>query len=508
MERIAEQPTALKDDVSTLAKGSSISFAGKFAGRGIYALAQVVLARLLGPELYGLYAFGWATLRVVEVLAPLGLDRGVVQFSASSWRTNLSAFKGVLLQSFSFAVLAGVVVGAVLFLLAPMLEFRLDKPGLQVVMRGFALAIPMVTGLRVLNASTHLSRRMQYSVFSEDIAQPVANVVLVVILFGAGLGMMGVMAGTIISFALTLILTTYYVIRLYPGLLRAKAVQSVSTRAMLSFSLPTAFAGAFTLLTNWTSLLFIGIYLPAAEMGIFQAVTQAAILFTITLRALNMVFAPMIAELFQLHQLDRLDELFKISTKWALYLSIPIFLTLVFAAEAGLTVVFGAEYATGAEPLVIIAIGQIINVATGSVGFILVMTKHQRIWMNLSLITLIINVALSWLLIPRLGLNGAAIAASIMLVTLYLSGLWQVRRSLKLWPYDRRFTKILVGLVVTSILLALVYLADIAVPLVQLLLTMGLATGVFWGLLFVQGLDPEDHDVLRRMRKRAVKLVR
>jgi O-antigen/teichoic acid export membrane protein len=508
MEHIAEQPTVLKDDVNTLAKGSTITFAGKFAGRGIYALAQVVLARLLGPELYGLYAFGWSTLRVVEVLAPLGLDRGVIQFSARSWRTNLAEFKGILLQSFSFAVMAGVVVGAALFLLAPLIETSLDKPGLQVVMRGIALAIPMVTGLRVLGASTHLSRRMQYSVLSEDIAQPIANIVLVVILFAAGLGMMGVMAGTIISFALTLLLTGYYVIRLYPGLLRVKAQQSVSTRAMLAFSIPTAFAGAFTLLTSWTSLLFIGIYLPATEMGIFQAVTQFAILFTITLRALNMVFAPMIAELYQLRQLNRLNELFKISTKWALYLSIPVFLTILFAAEAGLTVVFGAEYASGAVPLVIIAIGQIINVATGSVGFILVMTSHQQIWMNLSLITLIINIGLSWLLIPRLGLNGAAIAASVMTMTLYLGGLWQVRRSLKLWPYDRRYVKILVGLGVSSILLSLLYLADIAIPFIHLILTMGLAAGIFWGMLFAQGLDPEDHDFLRQIRKRALKLVR
>jgi O-antigen/teichoic acid export membrane protein len=349
---------------------------------------------------------------------------------------------------------------------------------------------------------------MQYSVLSEDIAQPIANIVLVVILFAAGLGMMGVMAGTIISFALTLLLTGYYVIRLYPGLLRVKAQQSVSTRAMLAFSIPTAFAGAFTLLTSWTSLLFIGIYLPATEMGIFQAVTQFAILFTITLRALNMVFAPMIAELYQLRQLNRLNELFKISTKWALYLSIPVFLTILFAAEAGLTVVFGAEYASGAVPLVIIAIGQIINVATGSVGFILVMTNHQQIWMNLSLITLIINIGLSWLLIPRLGLNGAAIAASVMTMTLYLGGLWQVRRSLKLWPYDRRYVKILVGLGVSSILLSLLYLADIAIPFIHLILTMGLAAGIFWGMLFAQGLDPEDHDFLRQIRKRALKLVR
>jgi O-antigen/teichoic acid export membrane protein len=404
--------------------------------------------------------------------------------------------------------MAGVVVGAALFLLAPLIETSLDKPGLQVVMRGIALAIPMVTGLRVLGASTHLSRRMQYSVLSEDIAQPIANIVLVVILFAAGLGMMGVMAGTIISFALTLLLTGYYVIRLYPGLLRVKAQQSVSTRAMLAFSIPTAFAGAFTLLTSWTSLLFIGIYLPATEMGIFQAVTQFAILFTITLRALNMVFAPMIAELYQLRQLNRLNELFKISTKWALYLSIPVFLTILFAAEAGLTVVFGAEYASGAVPLVIIAIGQIINVATGSVGFILVMTNHQQIWMNLSLITLIINIGLSWLLIPRLGLNGAAIAASVMTMTLYLGGLWQVRRSLKLWPYDRRYVKILVGLGVSSILLSLLYLADIAIPFIHLILTMGLAAGIFWGMLFAQGLDPEDHDFLRQIRKRALKLVR
>lgn len=188
-EQIAAKQPLLEEDITTLAKGTGISFVGKYAGRGLHAVGQVILARLLGPELYGLYGLGWTTLRLVGSLGPLGLDRGMIHFSARSWRTNLSEFKGVFLQTFSLAVIAGLIIGALLFITAPLLETYLNKPGLELVLRGFAFAIPLVTGLSVLIAATQVSRRMQYSVLADDLGQPLANIVLVLLFFSLGFGL-------------------------------------------------------------------------------------------------------------------------------------------------------------------------------------------------------------------------------------------------------------------------------------------------------------------------------
>jgi len=60
------------------------------------------------------------------------------------------------------------------------------------------------------------------------------------------------------------------------------------------------------------------------------------------------------------------------STKWALYLSITLFPAICLAPCEVLTVLYGAGDQGGTAPLVILSVGQLVNVGTGAVGFILV----------------------------------------------------------------------------------------------------------------------------------------
>jgi O-antigen/teichoic acid export membrane protein len=76
------------------------------------------------------------------------------------------------------------------------------------------------------------------------------------------------------------------------------------------------------------------------------------------------------------------------------------------------------------------------------------MGGEERPWLWLSLAALAGDAVLNVLLIPPFGLAGAAWATTISVGSLFLAGLWLVRRRLQLWPYDRRF----VGVAVTAAL--------------------------------------------------------
>ncbi|MEJ2212168.1 MAG: polysaccharide biosynthesis C-terminal domain-containing protein [Anaerolineae bacterium] len=228
-------------------------------------------------------------------------------------------------------------------------------------------------------------------------------------------------------------------------------------------------------------------------------------MFTIVIRAMNLSFTPMIADLYHRQEMGRLESLFRISTKWGLYLSMPVFLTICFAPQELLYVVFGAEYASGGLPLVILAIGQLINVGTGAVGMLLIMTGRQNRWLALSAVALLASIALHLLLIPRLGLSGAALSTSIAVSGLYVGGLYDVRRSLKLWPYDRRSLKLLLAAVPATAALLLLRWLEPGSPFLLLLL-MGLASlSLFGGTLLLLGLDDEDWDFIGLIRARITK---
>ena len=51
---------------------------GRFGGRALHMATQIVLARLLGPLQFGLYAIGWSVLRFLGIVPVLGLDFGAI----------------------------------------------------------------------------------------------------------------------------------------------------------------------------------------------------------------------------------------------------------------------------------------------------------------------------------------------------------------------------------------------------------------------------------------------
>ena len=85
--------------------------------------------------------------------------------------------------------------------------------------------------------------------------------------------------------------------------------------------------------------------------------------------------------------------------------------TLALFAE-DLLRLFGSNYVEAATALRVLVVGQFINATAGSCGVILSMTGHQREVVNGVAGALVVNFALSILLIPGLGIIGAAIAAA------------------------------------------------------------------------------------------------
>ncbi len=89
---------------------------------------------------------------------------------------------------------------------------------------------------------------------------------------------------------------------------------------------------------------------------------------------------------------------------------------------------FGPEFATGASVLLVLVAGHGINVMTGPVGTVLVMTGHEKIMRNNVLAAAAVNIGLNLVLVPRMGALGAAVATAASLALVNGLSLLQVRR--------------------------------------------------------------------------------
>jgi O-antigen/teichoic acid export membrane protein len=111
---------------------------------------------------------------------------------------------------------------------------------------------------------------------------------------------------------------------------------------------------------------------------------------------------------------------------------LPVALVFLFFGKTLLNLVFGPEFIPAYEPLAILTVGQLINSATGSVGFLLMMTGYEQDTARGMAIAAVSNIVLNLVLVPLWGTKGAALASAITLV-IWNVLLWlAVRRRLKI----------------------------------------------------------------------------
>jgi O-antigen/teichoic acid export membrane protein len=319
---------------------------------------------------------------------------------------------------------------------------------------------------------------------------------LIITFFLFGLGLNGVILAEVISLSCAVVAAVFVLRRVFPETKEIAPHFEKKLRELLSYSIPAMLGGAFSVYILWLDRIFVGLFLPSYENGIYTAISQISTVFMVISSGISPIVVPLFAQYHHSGEKEKLEEVYRISTKWGIYISIPILAVLLVSPTNSLQLIFGQEYTNGTVPFLILLGGQIINLVTGSVNPLLIMTDNQKVLMRISLVSLILEIILLVIFIPLWGLIGAAVSTSICLSLLYLYELIWVTKNLKLWPYDRRYYKGLVAGAATFTAVILTKLLTRQINLVGLILQSVISLAVFCGVLLWQKLDAEDKDFI------------
>jgi O-antigen/teichoic acid export membrane protein len=482
-----------RSEAKWLGRNSAVVLAGAFAGQTLQMGSQVILARLLGPADFGLYGIGWTLLRLAGPFAALGLNSGVIYGASLAAQSDSGRKRDVLAQSLGLGLLAGGVIGAAAYIGAPALATRaFGKAELTTVIHWFALALPLFTGLMVAAASTRLSMSMTYSACAET-SQPGLNLLLLIVaLYFLRWGLPGAIAATVISYGLSLLLALYFMFILFWPTLRSQDKMRSYVGELLAFSLPASIAGMFANLVTRVDRLIVGALLPAVEVGIYQAASQASALFAIVPGVFNQVVSVRVSDLYARGQIKRLDELYQMGAKWSFYLAMPFFLVVCAAPRGVMEIFYGVPYRRGAWPLLVLCSGLMADAVVGAAPTVLIFTGRQKFLGMISTSALIGAVILNYLLIPRFGMIGGATATALVEIGMLVTQLLAVKSLIGIWPYNRRWLKGIGATVCAGIGLWLLHTWMGASAELAPILNLIVAGGIFWGVLLLSGLDQED----------------
>ena len=140
----------------------------------------------------------------------------------------------------------------------------------------------------------------------------------------------------------------------------------------------------------------------------------------------------------------------------------------------------------------ILTLAQLVNVSTGAIGTILMMTDYARQWTIASSIGFLTLIGTNVLLSPTIGLVGAALGTFLGLLVMFTMGVWIAKKELGIWPYDLRFKKGFISYGVSLFSSLLASLFPIPFPALKLGFVSIIAVFGFILPLFFLGADDED----------------
>lgn len=477
---------------NSITKLVSIAFLGGLIGRGLRYGFNIIIARGLGFEALGVFAFGTVVMKGGAVLSRVGLDSAAQKYIPIYRTKNDSAkVSGTVLLCLAVPLLFGGLLAVSLYLSQGLIA-EFTGMALSSTTQLFFAGIPLYAAMMVGVKATYGLKETKYSVYIRDFGQSVVAVVFMMIGAFVFTELNIVVIGYLGSILAGICLATIFLIR--EGALRFDVQPIFEWREIFAFSLPLTLAASIQYLVSWTDIVVLGVFVSSEAVGRYQAVFQTSALLVVVLRAMNSIFPPIAADLYDSGQQERLNRVYTAVTRWVTYFTILGFAFVVVYANDILSI-FGETGQSARAALVVLALGQTLNAIVGPTGFLLIMSEHERFQLVNNIVAAVANLILNVVLIQMYGIIGAAAATGTSLALMNMLRLIEVRYLLGIQPYSWQYWK---GLAAVGCALPVMVLArnlPLAGPVRVVLVGTGAFT-VFAAVIWLFGFDDVDRALL------------
>jgi len=423
-------------------RGASVAFVLKVAGAALAIAFNVLLARLFGAEGAGVYYIAITVAMVASVIGRVGLDNCLLRFVSSNAQVyDWGSVKSVSKKGMRLALATSAFCAVLVFATAPWIASTvLSKHDLLWPIRMISFAIVPFSMLTLYSEMLKGLKQIRDATFVQGVGVQGLSLAALYI-FGRYLGVSGAILAYIIG-TTAMWLTGFWLWRSATSRLSG-VTGHFDTGKMLASSMPLFWSSIMGLAITYASIMILSVLGSKSDIGIFGVAFRMASLISFLLVAVNSIAAPKFAALYRLGDMKALGTTARGSAKLLTVLAFPaLILFLLFPSPVmGL---FGSQFRQGGVVLSILAVGQFVNVATGSVGYLLMMSGNERILRNNLVYVAVINLLLNLLLIPRFGVTGAAVATTVSVAFQNLYASYQVYRKINIltipWLYSNKET--------------------------------------------------------------------
>ncbi len=425
-----------------IARQSLFNAAYTYFGIGLGFVTTIFLyPNILDPDQYGLTRVLVSASMIGAHFAHLGIRNTVIRFFPLFRTTNGNS--GGLLFLAITVPLAGFILFGFLFWLFrdPLISFYIDRSPLFVDFFFYVLPITFfLLYFEVLNSYLRsLKDSISGSVISEVILRVAVILILAIYFFGLISFDTFILLFTV-SYGLQPLLLILVLLRMGELNLspRFDFLRKSLVRGMANYGIYTLLGGLTTVVVWNIDIMMLGSMTGLEQTAVYAIAFYIGTVIAVPKRAIDKIATPLIADHIHKNEWGKVEEIY---CKTALTQSISgiLILLLIWVNATPLLGLLPDVYSDGIRVILFIGLGKLFDMATGTNGSIILTSKHYRFDLITNILLVIFTVTTNLLLIPRYGIEGAAIATMLSIILYNLIKYLFVWIKFSMQPFSRDY---------------------------------------------------------------------
>ena len=325
------------------ARGGFFLFTGNALSFIILAIGSIIVARLLGPDNYGLYSLSLIVPSILAGFTDFGISYALTRFSAKFRAESKSDLVASILKSgLLFKLIIGILMSLICFIFSDIFAtYILNRSGMSFLVRIASFMILFQTIFTALNSSFIGLDRMEGSALIMSI-QSILKTTLSPLLVVLGFSVVGALSGHVLSYMLAAIPGSLILLKYYKKLGKPSSNSfSINLKIMLGYGFPLYLSALLGLFLSQYQTIILAFFVSNFEIGNFSIATNLSSLINVLVFPLGVLF-PAFSKVNP--DSDELKRAFKLSVKYVALLIVPATTIVAILSKDIVNTLYGYSY--------------------------------------------------------------------------------------------------------------------------------------------------------------------
>ena len=401
-------------------------------GQGLMPVTHILVARLFGTAMFGAYQASVAILDVLTRAGQAGSMGGMHRFIAAHRAAGEADLeRSALGTGIRLTVGVSAVLAIGLALLAKPIARAWHEPSLATTLPILAPAVLLAATTLVLINATLGAKVARMSLYVRGLAEPLLLLSAVAIASRLGaVAAQPVRRARDVGLRWSRSLAVAAVARVFGASQLRQALGAERHRGFVRFALPLGASDLMSAVMQRADTLLVASFAGLDALAVYTAAEFITRLIANPRYLFDYIIAPVLAEALQMKDRARVRYNLALVTRWVVTACVPVAVTII-ALRAEILSLYGATFVTGAGTLVILAFHNLVIGCLGLTPYVVAMGGRSRLVLINNICAAALNIALGWVLVPRMGISGAAIAVGISMLA------FQVASMIEAWVLER-----------------------------------------------------------------------